>query len=283
MNRFVEMLEQRWAAGARVCVGLDSDPDKLPEPFVGDTDEVIEFNEEIIEHTKDIALAYKPNYAFYAGGSIDPYALEETITKGKRIAPEVPFILDAKRADIGNTNNGYVGEAFTFYEADAVTVNPYFGAEAMKPFLEQRDKGIIVLCRTSNPGGGEFQDVVLVAADPPNRSMPLYQYVAQRVARYWNYNGNCLLVVGATYPEELREVRKIVGDDMWLLLPGIGKQGADVEQAVRSGVNSRRSGIIINSSSGIIFASNGPDFAEAARRETLKLTEQINTALATIK
>jgi orotidine-5'-phosphate decarboxylase len=283
--KFFEMLDYRWGIGARVCVGLDSNPDKLPDHMRVEDEygDVCAFNQAIVNATKDFALAYKPNIAFYSGiwHSAAQEALKNTVGYIREVAPTVPIILDSKRADIGNTNDGYVEEAFLAFEADAVTVNPYFGMEAMKPFLEQKDKGIIVLCRTSNPGSAEFQDLILVAADPPNRSMLLCQYVAQRVARYWNYNGNCALVVGATYPAELKSVREIVGD-MWLLVPGVGAQGGDVEKVVRNGVNSKGHGLIINSSSGIIFASQGEDFAEVARRKTLELTEQINAVLATM-
>ncbi len=185
------------------------------------------------------------------------------------VAPDVPVILDAKDMDIGNTNTGYVRMAFEYCQADAITINPYLGMEAAQPFLDQKDKGIIVLCRTSNKGSGEFQDL-LIKSD-----MPLYQYVASRVAKYWNKNGNCALVVGATYPNELAQVRRIVGD-MPILIPGIGVQGGDVEATVKAGRDSRGQGMIINASRSIIFASNGPDFAEAARRETLKLHNLIN-------
>ncbi|MEK7612820.1 MAG: orotidine-5'-phosphate decarboxylase [Patescibacteria group bacterium] len=284
MAKFFEMLERRWQDGARVCVGLDSDRSKIPDFLLytqGAYPDVRKFNRTIIEATADIALCYKPNIAFYSGAfhKEAQEVLAHTIDDIRDIAPDVPVILDAKRADIGNTNGGYVDEAFLNFEADAVTVNPYFGMEAMKPFLDQNDKGIIVLCKTSNPGSAEFQDAILVAADPPNRSMPMYKFVAERVSKYWNYNGNCALVVGATYPEQLGEVRQIVGN-MWLLVPGIGTQGGDVEKVVRNGLNSRGNGLIINSSSGIIFASKGVDYAEAARQKMLELTEQINSAIS---
>jgi orotidine-5'-phosphate decarboxylase len=286
--KFFKMLEKRWAAGARVCVGLDSDPAKLPIGYrlTGGYGMVAAFNTDIIIATKKIALAYKPNIAFYSGkyhGEAQA-ALHETITSIRQSAPGVPIILDAKRADIGNTNVGYVAEAFEAFDADAITVSPYFGMEAMKPFLEQKDKGIIVLCRTSNKGAGEFQDLFV---RPPEQEatqwniwpgLSLHEYVAHRVAHYWNYNGNCALVVGATAPEQLGQIRKIVGD-MWILIPGIGTQGGDVEALVCNGLNSRGSGIIINSSSGIIFASGGPDFAHAAYNEADKLTDKINGSL----
>lgn len=278
---FREMLDAQWAQGRFVCVGLDSELGKIPDglrlnQFFKDgtdvADVVVEFNRAIIEATADLVCAYKPNVAFYeALGSDGLKALKGTIEAINAVAPDVPVILDAKRADIGNTNAGYVQMAFEFLGADAITVNPYLGAEALQPFLARRDKGIIVLCRTSNPGAGEFQDLCV-------NGEPLYRVVARRVATEWNKNGNCGLVVGATAPHELAEVRQIVGD-MPILIPGIGAQGGDIEKTLTAGKNSRGRGMIINSSRGIIFASNGSDFAEAARRETQKLHDAINRCL----
>jgi orotidine-5'-phosphate decarboxylase len=285
VKTFNDKLADRWAKGGRVCIGLDSDPAKLPGALRHPTGygSVDIFNHEIVDATKDIALAYKPNIAFYSGRfSPDSlHALRKTIDTIRLLAPDVPVILDAKRADIGNTNAGYVEEAFISFDADAVTVNPYFGMEAMKPFLDQKDKGVIVLCKTSNPGAGEFQDLSVDASHQQMGSthVKLYEVVAHRVAAFWNYNDNCALVVGATYPKELKGVRKIVGDGMWILIPGIGKQGGDLELSVKNGVNAQGSGIIINSSSGVIFASSSDDYAAAAYRETKKLTESINAAL----
>ena len=299
MNRnFRSLLEARWAEGKSVCGGLDSEFCKIPESARRQTTgrTILNFNEAIIDATKDAVCAYKPNVAFYeAYGEGGLRALGETIDYIQKYAPDVPVILDAKFADIGNTNAGYVKFAFEYLGADAVTVNPYLGGEALQPFLDCKDKGIFVLCRTSNLGADEFQDRDVMLTDDDQvlffgdenkkeedmereewRSyLPLYQYVAYKVAREWNENNNCAVVVGATYPGELREVRRIVGD-MPILIPGVGTQGGDVEKAVREGKNSRGNGIIINSSRGIIFASNGADFAEAARRETLKLHTLIN-------
>lgn len=288
-RKFFEMLQARWDAGARVCIGLDSDPSKIAE-HLRPSNSVDVFNRGIIRETADIALAYKPNIAFYSGVGTKLEFLLSTTAAIHEIAPNVPIVLDFKRGDIGNSNNGYVSEGFETYGADAVTVSPFLSGESLGPFLSRKDRGIIVLCRTSNPGAGEFQDRMMVVPDEdtkawgllPGTLMPLYQYVAYRFSRRWNKNGNVALVVGATYPEQLAEVRKIVGDEMWLLLPGIGTQGGDLEAAVRNGVNKKKSGIIINSSSGIIFASTGKDFAQAARQKTLELTSQINTVLATI-
>ena|SRR3989344_2055937 len=293
-KNFRDMLEAQWSRGNFVCVGFDSEFSKIPvsayggggERVAGLVNTTTNFNRAIVEATKDLVCAYKPNAAFYeANGIAGLTALYHTILDIHTIAPDVPVILDVKRADIGNTNVGYVDAAFSFLQADAITVHPYLGAEALKPFLDLKDKGIIVLCRTSNPGAGEFQDmkVSYTSNQIPTCThiVPLYQYVAKRVAEEWNKNGNCALVVGATYPEELREVRQIIGD-MPILIPGVGFQQKDtplekqVEQVVSAGKDSRGRGMIINSSRGIIFASKGADFAEAARRETLKLHKLIN-------
>jgi len=183
--------------------------------------------------------------------------------------PEVITILDAKRADIGNTNNGYIKYAFDWLNADGITLHPYLGSEALKPFLERADKTSIILCRTSNKGAGEFQDIFSKEGEM------MYKIVARKVTEEWNKLGNCLMVIGATYPEELAEVRKIAGD-MTFLVPGVGAQGGDVEKTVKAGLNSQGTGMIINSSRGIIFASSGTDFAEVAGREAKKLKEEIN-------
>ncbi len=276
-RNFRAMLEAQWARDNFVCVGLDSEFGKIPESArsADEVSTILSFNSAIVDATKDLVCAYKPNIAFYeAQGYLGWIALHKTIVHIHEVAPEVPVILDAKRADIGNTNAGYVQEAFELLQADAITVHPYLGAEALQPFLERADKGIIVLCRTSNPGAGEFQDLLV-------NGEPLYRVVARQVATSWNKNNNCAVVVGATYPGELREVRGIVGD-MPILIPGVGFQQKDVpleeqvKQVVENGKDSRGWGMIINSSRGIIFASKGPDFAEAARRETIKLHDMIN-------
>lgn len=280
-GNFFEMIRKRWEQGFFVCVGLDSDFGRIPksahksgnESKVSIANTIISFNRAIVEATHDLVCAYKPNIAFFeAYGDEGLAALNRTITDIHILAPDIPVILDAKRADIGKTNNGYVQAAFDFLQADAITVNPYLGAEALHPFLARADKGIFVLCRTSNPGAREFQDMLMMTADG---FVPLYEYVAKKVAKDWNENGNCALVVGATYPEELRKVRRIVGD-MPILIPGIGAPGGDVEKTVSAGKDSRGQGMIINSSSGIIFASEGEDFAEAARRETEKLHKLVS-------
>lgn len=270
-----------------VCVGLDSEFSKIPqhlkekESDIEDT--MFVFNKTIIDATHDLVCAYKPNSAFYEAQGKDGIAtLKRTIHYLQETYPEIVVILDAKRADIGNTNEEYVKFAFDYLCADAITLHPYLGKEALKPFLERKDKGSIILCRTSNPGAGEFQDLLVSKSQPAESRLnrekegrPLYQIVAEKVVREWNYNSNCGLVVGATYPEELEIVRRIVGD-MPILIPGIGTQGGDVEKTVKAGVDGDGQNAIISSSCRIIFASSGHDFAQKAKEEVKKLQEEIN-------
>ncbi|MBU1031612.1 orotidine-5'-phosphate decarboxylase [Patescibacteria group bacterium] len=252
-----------------VCIGLDSDFNKLPAHFKNSENPQFEFNKAIIDATYDLVVSYKPNSAFYeARGPKGIEQLKMTCDYIKKTYPEIPIILDAKRADIGTTNDGYVAYAYEHLGVDAITLHPYLGSEAIKPFLDRIDKAAIILCRTSNPGAGEFQDLVF-------DGQKLYQIVAKKVVNEWNKNNNCFLVVGATYPEELADVRGIAGD-MTVLVPGIGAQGGDVEKTVKAGLNSQKMGMLINSSRGIIFASNGEDFAAKSREETIKLKDEIN-------
>ena len=270
---FVSRLEQCWSQDNFVCVGLDSDYNHIPE-WVKSLDSVEEtlfaFNRDIIDATHDLVCAYKPNAAFYEmQGDAGLRALIRTVRYIRETYPHIPIILDAKRADIGSTNQGYVKAAFDIIGVDAITVHPYLGKEALAPFLARKEKGIIVLVKTSNPGSAEFQNL------PVGESQePLYQVVARHVATTWNSNGNCALVVGATYPAELKKVRTIVGD-MPILIPGIGVQGGEVAATVTAGKDSRGCGMIINSSRAIIFASQGPDFAQAARQATERLRAEI--------
>lgn len=275
-SEFVAKLEARQERVGVLCVGLDTDFSKIPDSIKrssgGVKGSMVRFNLETVDATSDFACAFKPNAAFYEAHGTEGWgALYETVRYIKYRYPDILVILDGKRADIGNTNNGYAQAAFDVLGVDAITVHPYLGREAMKPFLDRTDKGIIVLVRTSNPGAGELQDLRV-----GENQEPLYQTVARHVAAQWNENGNCGVVVGATYPQELVEVRRIVGD-MPILIPGVGAQGGDIEATVRAGQNSRGMGMIINSSRGIIFASQGPDFAQAARAETQKLHNQINS------
>lgn len=269
---FIKKLEKLWVKDKFLCVGLDSDYDKLPKSIKGKPAErIFKFNKAIIDATADLVVAYKPNSAFYEAKGIEGLeALIKTVRYIKKNHPQIPIILDAKRADIGNTNNGYVIAAFDELGVDAITLHPYLGREAIAPFLDRADKGIIILARTSNPGAGEFQDL-------KTNGEPLYLTVAKKVAGEWNENGNCCLVVGATYPNELKLVRKAVGD-IPFLIPGLGKQGGDVRSTVKAGMDSRGWGMIINSSRDILFASSGADFADRARQKTKELSDQINKA-----
>lgn len=257
---FVERLRQRLEkTNSLVCVGLDSDASKLPTGY-----DQLSFNKAIIDATSDIVFAYKPNTAFYeAQGAKGIESLKQTCEYIRKKDPESVIILDAKRADIGNTNLGYVDFAYKYLDTDAITLHPYLGREALSLFLDISDKGSIILCRTSNAGSSEFQD-------------DTFMRVASSVSQSWNQKGNCMLVVGATYPEEIAKVRQIVGDDMWFLVPGIGAQGGDLQKTLSGGLTRNNDGVIINSSRGIIFASSGDDFADAARQKTIELNQQIN-------
>jgi len=265
------MLKRRWMNDLFVCVGLDTDYCQIPKAaHKGSAVEtMLFFNCAIVDETFDLACAYKLNIAFYeAQGFMGLSALNRTTTYIRKVAPKVPIILDIKCGDIESTNLGYTQAAFFTYGADAVTINPYLGGEALQPFLNFEDKCIFVLCRTSNPGAGEFQDLLI-------NGEPLYQVVARRVATKWNEKGNCGVIAGATYPRELKEIRKIVGD-MPILIPGIGAQEGDLKETVKSGIDSNNQGIIISSSRRIIFASQESDFAKAARQKTLELHNMIN-------
>ncbi len=254
MRNFNELLEKKFAEDKSVCIGLDSEYQKIPK-FIREerpeTEAIVAFNQDIIDETADLVCAFKPNSAFYeALGTTGIIALKQTINYIHEVAKDVPVILDAKRADIGNTNLGYADFAFKFLEADAITVHPYLGSEALQPFLSQKDKGVIVLCRTSNPGAGEFQD--LITHKPgAEHSEPLYIFIARHAASrlFWNKNDNCGVVVGATYPKELQEVRHVAGN-IPILIPGVGFQQKDVplekqiQQVVEAGKNDQGEGMI---------------------------------------
>jgi len=243
-----------------LCVGLDPDPSKLP------VNDIFEFNRAIIDATSDLVCCYKPNLAFYeAMGIRGLQVLKKTVNY---IPEDIPVIGDAKRGDIGNTAAAYAKALFDYYKFDAVTVNPYMGYDSVKPFLDYKDKGIFVLCRTSNSSASDFQDLV------DNFGMKFYQTVALR-AGDWNKGGNVGLVVGATYPEELKEIRKMC-PDMPLLIPGIGVQGGDLELSVRYGVDAGKEKAIIVAARQVLYASNGADYAQAARKAAIGLRDAIN-------
>ena len=309
-RNFTDLLRAQWARGLFSCVGLDTDYPKIPACVKGSSiiSRMMQFNSAIIQHTHDVAGAYKPNFAFYVArwkqGGLD--ALYHTIDCIRKTSPETPVVLDCKDADIGNTNNGYLEMALEF-GADAITTNPYFGGEALTPFLSNKDLGVIVLCRTSNPGSDEFQGRMILTDpkelmplldrdnyytgmdmgwwDLPGHGMvavPMYQLVALQVARYWNTNSNCALVVGATYPNELQRIRHLV-PDIPLLIPAVGEQGGDAATVARLGRARNGAGFIVNNSRGIIFASNSEDYAEVARQKTIKLNEQIAAGLQPVE
>ena len=269
---FINTLRDRWhTADTLVCIGLDPEPAKFPARFANDPDAVFNFCRDIADATAQYACAFKPQIAHFAAlGAED--ALERLVAHLQVAHPGVPVILDAKRGDIGSTAQRYAAEAFDRYAADAVTVNPYLGRDSVQPFLDRAERGVVILCRTSNPGAGDLQDLPVRTA---SGERPLYQHVADTIARDWNGNGNCALVVGATWPEQLREVRAIIGD-MPLLVPGVGAQGGDAEAVVRNAVSKDGTGLMISSSRAILYASSGGDYAEAAATAARELRETIN-------
>jgi orotidine-5'-phosphate decarboxylase len=247
-----------------LCVGLDPDPARLPER------DVAAFNRAIVEATADLACVYKPNLAFYE--ALGPRGMDVLHQTVEAIPEGIPVIGDAKRGDIGSTAQAYARALFDIYGFDAATVNPYLGGDSLSPFLERADKGVFVLCRTSNPGGADLQNR-LIASDGDAR--PLYEVVAELARDKWNVHGNVGLVVGATYPEELGRIRQLC-PDMTFLLPGVGAQGADVAAAVRNALDEGGGGFIIVSSRQILYASSGRDYAQAARRAAQALRDEIN-------
>jgi orotidine-5'-phosphate decarboxylase len=250
-----------------VCVGLDPELERIPAHLRELPLPIFEFNRRIIDATAEYTCCFKPQFAHYAALGAEDQLLA-TIRYIHDKHPGLPVILDSKRGDIGSTAAKYAQESFQRYEADAVTVNPYLGFDSVEPFLKWSDRGVILLCRTSNPGARDFQDLV-------SEARPLYVHVAERVAKQWNSGGQCMLVIGATYPKELAEVRAIVGD-VPFLVPGVGAQGGDVAAAVRAGKTADGFGMVLNSSRGIIYAGSGEGFADAAREAARQLRDEIN-------
>ncbi|HXZ59168.1 MAG TPA: orotidine-5'-phosphate decarboxylase [Steroidobacteraceae bacterium] len=271
MSAFTLRLERAWEKNdSLLCVGLDPEIERFPPQVAAAPSPIFQFNKAIIDATHDLVCAYKPQFAHYAAYEAEDQ-LERTIEYVHRSYPGIPVILDGKRGDVGNTAERYAIEAFERYGADAVTVNPYLGGDSLEPFLKHADRGVFVLCRTSNPGARDLQDLEVGARR-------LYHVVAELAATRWNGHGNCALVVGATYPRELAEVRHIVGG-MPLLLPGVGAQGADVAEAVRAGQTAAGTGLLLSSSRGILYGSapaHGADFAAAARAAAGALRAEIN-------
>ncbi len=265
---FINAIESAWKKkNSLLCVGLDPDLKKIPPMFSSMKNPLFEFCRAIVDATADLVCTYKPQIAYFAAIGAE-HELAMTIDYIHSTYPDIPVILDAKRGDIGATSTMYAMEAFDRYNADAVTINPYMGSDTLAPFLERKDKGVIVLCRTSNPGAMDFQDLEV-------GGRKLYQVVADKAVNKWNHNQNILLVVGATYPEELKEIRSLIGD-MPLLIPGVGAQGGDVGKAVTNGRTKNGNGVIINSSRGIIYAGNSDDFSLAARDAAVLLRDEIN-------
>jgi len=243
-----------------LCVGLDSQIERLPQRFREEKHPQFEFNRWIIDSTHPHVSAYKPNIAFYEErGAQGLLELKMTVDYLRQNYPDIMTICDAKRADIGSTNKGYVAAIFDGFGFDAITLHPYLGYEALSPFLDRTEKACIILCRTSNPGAGEFQDLLV-------NGKPLWRIVAEHVRDQWNVKGNCMLVVGATYPDELRLIREIM-EDMTFLVPGIGAQGGDLQKTMNAGLNHSNQGMIINSSRSIIFADDPASAAHQLRDE----------------
>ena len=269
---FIEKLSAAWSANnSLLCVGLDPDIAKFPSHLQQQPDAIFTFCKEIIDATAATACAFKPQIAYFSALRAEDQ-LEAICDYLRANYPQIPIVMDAKRGDIGATAEQYAREAFERYGADAVTVSPYMGFDSVAPYLEWKDRGAIVLCRTSNAGGSDLQ---FLKVD----GVPLYQHVARLVADKWNTNGQCGLVVGATFPQELAQVRSIIGD-MPLLVPGVGAQGGDIQATVNAGKTANGMGMMINSSRAILYAkpdqASGEDFAQAARRVAEETRDAIN-------
>ncbi len=270
---FSKKLSTAWqSTQSLLCVGLDPDLQKLPKSVQEYDDPIFEFNRNIIDQTAEYCCSFKPQIAYYAAYSAES-SLEKTIAYIKENYPQHLVILDAKRGDIGATAKMYAREAFERYGADAVTVNPYMGGDTLQPFLDYKNKGVVVLCRTSNGGSAEFQAL-------QSDGLPLAHHVATRAVK-WNKNDNIMLVVGATYPEELDKIRGIVGD-MPILVPGVGAQGGALSAVLKNGLTINKTGLMINSSRGIIYASRSKDYASAAGKAARALNNDINAIRAAI-
>ena len=270
MATFIQKLTSAWASNdSLLCVGLDPDVSKFPAQLIGKVDAISQFCKAIVDATADMACSFKPQIAYFAALRAEDQ-LEDICRYIKTQYPHIPIILDAKRGDIGATAEQYAREAFERYDADAVTVNPYMGFDSIAPYLEWKERGAIVLCRTSNAGGSDLQFL-----DVGGR--PLYQHVAHLVADKWNTNGQCALVVGATFPNEIAQVRHMIAD-MPLLIPGVGAQGGDVEATVRAGRVANGTGMMINSSRAILYAptQGEENYAQAARRIAMQTRDAIN-------
>jgi len=275
---FIEQIQAAWAAQeSLLCVGFDPDPKRLPACLVGQKDAIFTFCKEIADATADLVCAFKPQFAYFAAQGAEPQ-LEKLLHYLKKTYPLIPIILDSKRGDIGSTAEQYAIETFERYGADAVTVSPYLGQDSVEAYLRYSGKGVIILCRTSNPGSADLQALPVMNK---TGAEPLYLHVARLASQEWNTSGQVGLVVGATFPEEITRVRAIVGN-MPLLIPGIGAQGGDIEATVKAGQIAGKpgTGMIINSSRAILYASAGADFASAARSAALSTRDAIRVAVA---
>jgi orotidine-5'-phosphate decarboxylase len=271
--RFLDLLQAAQHQNqSMLCVGLDPEPSRFPGAFKGNANKIYDFCAAIVDATADAAVAFKPQIAYFAAHRAEGQ-LERLMAHMRRVAPHVPIILDAKRGDIGSTAEQYAIEAFERYGADAVTLSPFMGFDSVEPYLKFHDKGAFLLCRTSNKGGDDLQNQRFASIE----GQPLlYEHVAQLAQGPWNLNGQLGLVVGATYPQEIERVRAIA-PTLPLLIPGIGAQGGDVIATVRAGWRADAP-IIVNSSRAILYASNGDDFAQAARQEALKTRALLQSA-----
>lgn len=269
-SNFITAIKKSWRTqNSLLCIGLDPEFEKIPSFLRKERNVIVAFNKAIIDATHDLVCAYKPQYAFYGANGVEGIdSLIKTVDYIHRKYPHIPVILDAKRGDIGNTASQYAKEVFDIYKVDAVTINPYLGFDSIEPLLERREKGIIILCRTSNPGASDFQDLKI-------KGTPLYKLVAKKVVLWNKKYGNCLMVTGATWPRQLKDIRRLALE-MPFLVPGIGAQGGDVEKTVKAGQDKYGEGMIINSSRGIIYASDERDFAQKAREAAKKLRDEIN-------
>jgi len=276
---FTHMLQRAQAQNqSLLCVGLDPDPAKFPAHIKGDATRIYDFCAAIVESTADLVIAFKPQIAYFAAHRAEEQ-LERLMAHMKRVAPQVPVILDAKRGDIGSTAEQYAIEAFERYGADAVTLSPFMGFDSVQPYLKYHGKGAFLLCRTSNPGGDDLQSQRLASVDGEPR---LYEHIAHLAQGPWNTNGELGLVVGATYPAEIERVRALA-PTLPLLIPGVGAQGGDAAATVRAGLRVDAAGnttgaVVVNSSRAILYASSGEDFAAAARREALRTRELLTAA-----
>jgi len=265
---FIQALGQAWTNNnSLLCVGLDPDPAKFPAHLKGKPDAIFEFCKSIVDATADLVCCFKPQIAYFAANRAEDQ-LEALIAHIHARHPGIPVILDAKRGDIGSTAEQYAIEIFERYKGDAITASPYMGRDSVAPYLAYPDKGVILLCRTSNPGGSDLQFLDV-------GGVKLYEHVARIIASEWNTTGQCALVVGATFPGEIARVRAIVSD-MPLLVPGIGAQGGDVEATLNAGRTASGTGLIINSSRAILYAGKGEDYADAARRAAQETRALIN-------